>query len=175
LPFFQKSLIFRCSPELLSGNSENDFAAAQRLVTAMVAQGQKHESNQWQSTVWITACVASPSHFPSPRPSTHCDYPLVRIRKFAAKTSARSAGGDGGRKLLEGLRSSLARLEDMRAALATAERNAETWRTAFEREQAQRALPTPSTNAQQGVQQFAEGAEQPSRLRRAWRWMRATG
>jgi hypothetical protein len=35
-----------------------------------------------------------------------------------------------------------ARLEDMRAALAKAEVNAETWRAAFEREQAQRVLPT---------------------------------
>jgi hypothetical protein len=68
-----------------------------------------------------------------------------------------------------------ARLDDMRAALATAERNAETWRTAFEREQAQRALPTPSTDAQQAVQQPELPAEQPSRFRRAWRWMRATG
>jgi len=66
-----------------------------------------------------------------------------------------------------------ARLEDMRAALATAERNAETWRVAFEREQAQRALPTPSADAQQAVQQPEQPA--PSRLRRAWRWMRATG
>jgi Helix-turn-helix domain len=68
-----------------------------------------------------------------------------------------------------------ARLEDMRAALATAERNAETWRVAFEREQAQRALPTPSTDAQQAVQQPDQPAEQPSRFRRVWRWMQATG
>jgi hypothetical protein len=68
-----------------------------------------------------------------------------------------------------------ARLDDMRAALAKAELNAETWRAAFEREQAQRALPTPSTNAQQEAQQPAEPAEQPSRFRRAWRWMRASG
>src|SRR5262249_29548878 len=68
-----------------------------------------------------------------------------------------------------------ARLDDMRAALATAERNAETLRQAFEREQAQRALPTPSPNAQQPAQQLAEPAEQLSQLRRAWRWMRATG
>src|SRR5215831_263410 len=65
-----------------------------------------------------------------------------------------------------------ARLDDMRGALATAERNAETWRTAFEREQAQRALPIPSTNAQLGPHQ---PAEQPSRFRRAWRWMQARG
>jgi hypothetical protein len=45
-------------------------------------------------------------------------------------------------------------------------------RLAFEREQAQRALPTPSTGAQQAVQQ---PAPEPSRLRRAWRWMQARG
>jgi hypothetical protein len=64
-----------------------------------------------------------------------------------------------------------ARLEDMRAALAKAELHAGTWHAAFERELAQRALPTPSTDAQQAVQPAAE----PSRFRRAWRWMRATG
>jgi hypothetical protein len=63
----------------------------------------------------------------------------------------------------------------MRAALAKAELNAETWRTAFEREQAQRALPTPSTDAQQAVQQSEQLAAEPSRFRRVWRWMRATG
>jgi hypothetical protein len=35
--------------------------------------------------------------------------------------------------------------------------------------------PHPSTNAQQGAQQPGQPAEEPSRLRRAWRWMRATG
>jgi hypothetical protein len=68
-----------------------------------------------------------------------------------------------------------ARLDDMRAALATAERNAETWRVAFEREQAQRALPTPSNDAQQAEQQPEQATAEPSRFRRAWRWMRATG
>jgi hypothetical protein len=68
-----------------------------------------------------------------------------------------------------------ARLEDMRTALAKAELNAETWRVAFEREQAQRALPTPSADAQQAVQQAEQPEPEPSRLRRAWRWMRATG
>jgi hypothetical protein len=63
----------------------------------------------------------------------------------------------------------------MRAALAKAELNAETWCTAFEREQAQRALPTPSTDAQQAVQQSEQLAAEPSRFRRVWRWMRATG
>jgi hypothetical protein len=68
-----------------------------------------------------------------------------------------------------------ARLEDMRAALAKAELNAETWRAAFEREQAQRALPTPSTDAQRAVQQPEQPAAELSRFRRAWRWMRTTG
>jgi hypothetical protein len=68
-----------------------------------------------------------------------------------------------------------ARLDDMRAALAAAERNAETWPVAFEREQAQRALPTPSTDAQQAVHQDEQPPGELSRFRRAWRWMRATG
>src|SRR5262245_4041030 len=68
-----------------------------------------------------------------------------------------------------------ARLEDMRAALATAERNAETWRAAFERELAQRALPAPGNVAQGPETTLATPPEQTSRLRRAWRWMRATG
>jgi hypothetical protein len=65
-----------------------------------------------------------------------------------------------------------ARLDDMRAALATAERNAETWRVAFDREQAHRALPTPSTNAQQLQATEALADFSQSGLVRAWRWMR---
>jgi hypothetical protein len=63
----------------------------------------------------------------------------------------------------------------MRAALTKAELNAETWRVAFEREQAQRALPTPSADAQQAVQQPEQLAAEPSRFRRTWRWLRSTG
>ena len=68
-----------------------------------------------------------------------------------------------------------ARLEDMRAALAKAELHAETWRAAFEREQTQRALPVPTHDGATGDSTPTQPAEQPSRLRRAWRWMRATG
>ncbi len=75
-----------------------------------------------------------------------------------------------------------ARLEDMRHALATATANAETWRAAFEREQTQRALPAPSTNAQRlalpapkPAETPAADAPPPSRLRHTWRWLRSTG
>ncbi len=75
-----------------------------------------------------------------------------------------------------------ARLEDMRHALATATANAETWRAAFEREQTQRALPAPSTNAQRlalpapkPAETPAADAPLPSRLRHTWRWLRSTG
>ena len=68
-----------------------------------------------------------------------------------------------------------ARLEDMRNALDRACADADTWRAAFEHELAQRVLPAPGNVAQALETTPATAAEQPSRLRRAWRWMRATG
>jgi len=68
-----------------------------------------------------------------------------------------------------------ARLDDMRNERDRARTDAETWRAAFERELAQRALPAPSNIAQGEGTTPATPAEQVSRLRRAWRWMRATG
>jgi excisionase family DNA binding protein len=61
-------------------------------------------------------------------------------------------------------------LEDMR-------QERDHWRTAFEqeRERAQRALPVPTHDGATGEATPAQPAEQPSRLRRAWRWMRTTG
>ena len=68
--------------------------------------------------------------------------------------------------------------------------DANTWRAAFERELAQRALPTPGNVAQapettaatpdweprkRSVLLVSQPNAQPSRLRRAWRWMRGTG
>jgi hypothetical protein len=68
-----------------------------------------------------------------------------------------------------------ARLDDMRNERDRARTDAETWRAAFERELAQRALPAPSNVAQGEGTTVATPTEQVSRLRRAWRWMRATG
>ena len=48
----------------------------------------------------------------------------------------------------------------------------DTWRAAFEREQAQRALPVPGNDAQGGQ---TTPATDTSRLRRTWRWLRSTG
>ena len=55
-----------------------------------------------------------------------------------------------------------ARLEDMRHALATTTANAEAWRAAFEREQAQRALPAPSTYVQRLALPAPKPAETPA-------------
>lgn len=72
-------------------------------------------------------------------------------------------------------------LSDMRQALdrahndaELARNDAETWRNAFESEREQRlALPAPQPA---GSNEPGSGSnEPPSRLRRAWRWMRATG
>jgi hypothetical protein len=83
-----------------------------------------------------------------------------------------------------------ARLDDMRNERDRARTDADTWRAAFERELAQRALPapgnvaqaretTPATPDQQSRKRsdplVSQPNAQPSRLRRAWRWMRTTG
>src|SRR5262245_12697652 len=65
-------------------------------------------------------------------------------------------------------------LEDMR-------QERDHWRTAFvqERERAQRALPVPVHNGATGdstpAQPLSAVPDNASRLRRAWRWMQATG
>jgi hypothetical protein len=83
-----------------------------------------------------------------------------------------------------------ARLEDMRNERDRARADADTWRTAFERELAQRALPAPGNVARapettpatpdgqprtsmRPVPLVSQPDAQPSRCRRAWRWMRA--
>jgi hypothetical protein len=69
-------------------------------------------------------------------------------------------------------------LSDMRNERDRARSDADTWRVAFEHERAQCALPVPGNVAQApGTPPAtpATPAEQPSRLRRAWRWMRTTG
>ena len=83
-----------------------------------------------------------------------------------------------------------ARLDDMRNERDRARTDADTWRTAFERELAQRALPAPGNVGQapettpatpdlqlrkRSVPLVSQPDAQPSRVRRAWRWMRATG
>jgi hypothetical protein len=63
-----------------------------------------------------------------------------------------------------------ARYEDMRTERDRARTDADTCRVAFERSEAQRALPAPSNDAQQPTP-----APEISRLRRTWRWLRSTG
>jgi hypothetical protein len=63
-----------------------------------------------------------------------------------------------------------ARLDDMRTERDRARTDADTWRVAFERSEAQRALPAPSNDAQQPAP-----APEVSHLRRTWRWLRSTG
>jgi hypothetical protein len=90
-------------------------------------------------------------------------------------------------ELVAALREQLA---DMRNERDRARTDADTWRAAFEHERAQRALPVPSNVAQapettpatpdweprkRSVPLVSQPNAQPSRLRRAWRWMRATG
>src|SRR5262249_5986589 len=66
-------------------------------------------------------------------------------------------------------------LAEMRTENSRLREDAKTWRSAFEHERAQPALPAPGNDAQSPQTTRATPAEQPSRLRRAWRWMRATG
>jgi hypothetical protein len=66
-------------------------------------------------------------------------------------------------------------IAQLREQLADMRNERNTWRAAFEREQAQRALPTPGNDAQAPQTTPATPAEQPSRLRRTWRWLRTTG
>jgi hypothetical protein len=89
-------------------------------------------------------------------------------------------------ELVAALREQLA---DMRTERDRARSDADTWRAAFERELAQRALPAPGNVAQapqttpatadgqprRSVPLVSQPEAQPSRLRRAWRWMRARG
>jgi hypothetical protein len=63
----------------------------------------------------------------------------------------------------------------MRTENSRLREDAKTWRAAFEQERTQRALPAPGNDAQGPEPPPAAPADQPSRLRRAWRWMRATG
>ena len=65
-------------------------------------------------------------------------------------------------------------LADMRNERDRARTDADTWRTAFEQERTQRALPAPGNDAQSPETTPATPTEQPSRLRRTWRWLRTT-
>ena len=92
--------------------------------------------------------------------------PAELHRVYPAPAAATTRTDERTDELIAELR---ARLDDMRTALATATANAETWRAAFEREQAQRALPAPGTDTQQGTEQHTTA------WRRTWRWLRTTG
>jgi hypothetical protein len=66
-------------------------------------------------------------------------------------------------------------LADLRNERDRARTDADTWRAAFELERTQRALPAPGNDTQAPETTPATATEQLSRLRRAWRWMQATG
>jgi hypothetical protein len=65
------------------------------------------------------------------------------------------------------------RLEEMRQERDRARASEDAWKTQCEAITRQLALPAP--NNAQSAQQPAPPAPEPSRFRRAWRWMRATG
>jgi hypothetical protein len=65
------------------------------------------------------------------------------------------------------------RLEEMRQERDRARAGEDAWKTQCEAVTRQLALPAP--NHAQAAQQAAQPAPEPSRFRRAWRWMRATG
>lgn len=69
--------------------------------------------------------------------------------------------------LVTDLRATIARMDAVAADLRA---DRDHWRDAFE--QSQRRLPAPTPT---DAQADARPAEPPSRFRRAWRWMRATG
>jgi hypothetical protein len=119
----------------------------------------------------------------------HRVYPPVASTDAAQRSEQRYAPAlprDRTDELVAQLREQLA---DMRNERDRARSDADTWRTAFEYERAQRALPVPSNVAQAPQTTPATPDEQPqgsvplvsqpdaqlSGLRRAWRWMRATG
>jgi hypothetical protein len=63
---------------------------------------------------------------------------------------------------------------ELRAVIADLRQDRDRWREAFER--AQRALPMPGQPGATGeATKTSSETNQVSRLRRAWRWMRATG
>jgi hypothetical protein len=119
----------------------------------------------------------------------HRVYPPVASTGAEQRSGQRHAGAphrDRTDELVAALREQLA---DMRNERDRARNDSDIWRAAFEHERAQRALPvpgniaqapetTPATPAEQprrSVALVSQPGAQPSRLRRAWRWMRATG
>jgi hypothetical protein len=105
----------------------------------------------------------------------HRVYPPVASTAAEQRSEQRHAPAqhrDRTDELVAALREQLA---DMRNERDRARIDADTWRAAFEHERAQRALPVPGNVAQAPETTPATPAEQPSRLRRAWRWMQATG
>jgi hypothetical protein len=105
----------------------------------------------------------------------HRVYPPVAATDAAQQSEQRHAPAQQRDRTDELVSELRARLEDMRTERDRARTDAETWRTAFERELAQRALPAPGNDAQSPETTPATPPEQPSRLRRTWRWLRSTG
>jgi hypothetical protein len=105
----------------------------------------------------------------------HRVYPPVASNSAEQRSEQRHAPvqqRDRTDELVAALRDQLA---DMRNERDRARSDADTWRTAFEQERAQPALPVPRNDAQALQTTPAPPADQSSRFRRAWRWMRSTG
>ena len=105
----------------------------------------------------------------------HRVYPPAESNSAEQRGEQRYAPGparDRTDELIAQLREQLA---EMRTENGRLREDAKTWRAAFEQERSQRALPAPGNDAQSPETPPAAPADQPSRLRRAWRWIRATG
>jgi hypothetical protein len=105
----------------------------------------------------------------------HRVYPPVPATDAAQQSEQRHAlvpVRDRTDELVAQLREQLA---DMRNERDRARADVDVWRVAFEQERAQRVLPAPGNDAQSPETTPATPVEQPSRLRRTWRWLRSTG
>ena len=105
----------------------------------------------------------------------HRVYPPAESNAAEKRGEQRYAPGparDRTDELIAQLREQLA---EMRTENGRLREDAKTWRAAFEQERSQRALPAPGNDAQSPETPPAAPDDQPSRLRRAWRWIRATG
>jgi hypothetical protein len=149
-------------------------STVQRAIKAGKISATRDEHGQWQ---------IDPAEM-------HRVYPLVASNPEEQRSEQRYAPVQHRDRTDELVAELRARLDDIRNERDHARTDANTWRAAFERELAQRALPTPGNVAQapeataatpdweprkRSVPLVSQPNAQPSRLRRAWRWMRATG
>jgi hypothetical protein len=101
----------------------------------------------------------------------HRVYPPAESNDAGQRGGQRYAPGQAADRTDELIAQLREQLAEMRTENSRLRGDAKTWRSAFEQERAQRALPAPGNDTQDPT----TPTEQPSRLRRAWRWMRAAG